>query len=190
MKNRFNHACENGRSMIEMLGVLAIVGVLSVGGIAGYSKAMSKFKIGKTQDQIQSLVSNIRAMWSSEPDYAGLNAEFLIKTDILPKDMRKGTDAAINAFNGDVAFAGGGAGVKQFTIKYEGLPPNVCIEVATADWGSDTSSGLVSLAIQPNGAGGDTFNWTAAKHFSTLTTVKAQSLCTDPANNFLTWTYQ
>ena len=29
-----------GRSMIEMLGVLAIIAVLSVGGIAGYSKAM------------------------------------------------------------------------------------------------------------------------------------------------------
>ena len=33
---------ESGRSMIEMLGVLAIIGVLSVGGIAGYSKAMNK----------------------------------------------------------------------------------------------------------------------------------------------------
>ena len=32
----------SGRSMIEMLGVLAIIGVLSVGGIAGYSKAMQK----------------------------------------------------------------------------------------------------------------------------------------------------
>ena len=31
---------ENGRSMIEMLGVLAIIGVLSVGGIAGYTTAM------------------------------------------------------------------------------------------------------------------------------------------------------
>lgn len=39
---------QNGRSMIEMLGVLAIIGVLSVGGIAGYSKAMMKFKINKT----------------------------------------------------------------------------------------------------------------------------------------------
>ena len=37
-----------GRSMIEMLGVLAIIGVLSVGGIAGYSKAMTKWKINKT----------------------------------------------------------------------------------------------------------------------------------------------
>ena len=38
---------EKGRSMIEMLGVLAIVGVLSVGGIAGYSKAMEMWKIDK-----------------------------------------------------------------------------------------------------------------------------------------------
>lgn len=33
-----------GRSMIEMLGVLAIIAVLSVGGIAGYSKAMMKWR--------------------------------------------------------------------------------------------------------------------------------------------------
>ncbi len=33
-------AGETGRSMIEMLGVLAIIGVLSVGGIAGYTSAM------------------------------------------------------------------------------------------------------------------------------------------------------
>lgn len=37
-----------GRSMIEMLGVLAIIGVLSVGGIAGYSEVMRKFKVNKT----------------------------------------------------------------------------------------------------------------------------------------------
>ena len=46
------HAVSSGRSMIEMLGVLAIVGVLSVGGIAGYSKAMEKFKINKTIEQV------------------------------------------------------------------------------------------------------------------------------------------
>jgi len=35
---------ENGRSMIEMLGVLAIIGVLSVGGIYGYTIAMRKYR--------------------------------------------------------------------------------------------------------------------------------------------------
>ena len=38
---------QSGRSMVEMLGVLAIVGVLSVGGIAGYKMAMEQ--IGKNK---------------------------------------------------------------------------------------------------------------------------------------------
>ena len=45
-----------GRSMIEMLGVLAIIGVLSVGGIAGYSKAMEKWKINKMQEEYSYLL--------------------------------------------------------------------------------------------------------------------------------------
>ena len=49
---------QSGRSMVEILGVLAIIGVLSVGGIAGYSKAMNKFKINKTSDQISMLIAN------------------------------------------------------------------------------------------------------------------------------------
>jgi Tfp pilus assembly major pilin PilA len=46
MKNHKNRV-EHGRSMVEMLGVLAIIGVLSVGAIAGYQKAMNKYRINK-----------------------------------------------------------------------------------------------------------------------------------------------
>lgn len=38
---------ESGRSMVEMLGVLAIIGVLSVGGIAGYTMAMKKYRVNE-----------------------------------------------------------------------------------------------------------------------------------------------
>lgn len=47
---------QSGRSMIEMLGVLAIIGVLSVGGIAGYSKAMEKFKLDKATDEYTHII--------------------------------------------------------------------------------------------------------------------------------------
>ena len=46
-----------GRSMIEMLGVLAIVGVLSVGAIAGYQKAMFKYKLNKHSVAINTLLN-------------------------------------------------------------------------------------------------------------------------------------
>ena len=47
---------QSGRSMIEMLGVLAIIAVLSVGGIAGYSKAMEKFKVNKLISEYNMLI--------------------------------------------------------------------------------------------------------------------------------------
>ena len=42
-----------GRSMVEMLGVLAVIGVLSIGGIMGYSYAMDKYRANETINGIQ-----------------------------------------------------------------------------------------------------------------------------------------
>ncbi len=39
---------ETGRSMVEMLGVLAVIGVLSAGALKGYSAAMFKYKMNQT----------------------------------------------------------------------------------------------------------------------------------------------
>ena len=72
MKN-FEIKNQNGRSMIEMLGVLAIIGVLSVGGIAGYSKAMMKYRINKTIEQITLVAGNVHAFWGPQKNYIGVH---------------------------------------------------------------------------------------------------------------------
>lgn len=41
---------EAGRSMVEMLGVIAIMGVLSLGGIAGYTLAINRYKANQVID--------------------------------------------------------------------------------------------------------------------------------------------
>ena len=43
---------QSGRSMVEMLGVLAVIGVLSIGGIAGYSYGMDKYRANQTINDI------------------------------------------------------------------------------------------------------------------------------------------
>ena len=43
---------ESGRSMTEMLGVLAIIGVLSVGAIGGYSYGMDKWRANETVNDV------------------------------------------------------------------------------------------------------------------------------------------
>ena len=47
-----NLKTQSGRSMVEMLGTLAIIGVLSIGGIAGYSYGMDKYRCNKTMNDI------------------------------------------------------------------------------------------------------------------------------------------
>lgn len=43
---------ENGRSMVEMQGTLAIIGVLSIGGIVGYSYGMDKYRANQTINDV------------------------------------------------------------------------------------------------------------------------------------------
>ena len=75
---------ESGRSMVEMLGVLAIVGVLSIGGIAGYSKAMAKYKINKTLDQLSMIITNVRTTFGNQSSYKGLTtAPLLMKLSVM-----------------------------------------------------------------------------------------------------------
>ncbi len=43
---------ESGRSMVEMLGVLAIMGILSIGAIAGYRYAVDQYKANETINEL------------------------------------------------------------------------------------------------------------------------------------------
>ena len=58
---------ETGRSMVEMLGVLAIIGVLSVGGIAGYTSAMRQYRA----NEIVNATSMLYMMGASQNQGAG-----------------------------------------------------------------------------------------------------------------------
>ena len=82
---------QQGRSMVEMLGVLAIIGVLSVGAIAGYSKAMGKYKLNKFSEQLNTLVN---ACIRYSQSFNNLTAsqtitEYFIKMGEIPTEMIK-----------------------------------------------------------------------------------------------------
>ena len=138
---------EQGRSMVEMLGVLAIIGVLSVGGISGYSKAMAKFKLTKAQDQITMLLMNIRTAFATSPNYGGLTNTTAKSYNIAPGDMISGSDLQ-HAFGGGVKVnscnSSGNDDIsgQYFYIQLNNLGNEACLSLATADWGTD---GLVSM---------------------------------------------
>ena len=209
---------ENGRSMVEMLGVLAIIGVLSVGGIAGYSKAMNKYKINKTTDQVSMLVANIRTLFSSQGNYDGLDNEQAKKFGVVPNDMytKVSGDDIKNAFGGavNILAAGGRAADdnEAFIVEYNGLSAEACVTIATGDWGSGQASGLIGIAAMEIGEDDDagassklaeifTTNTdgnadvsipgaTAAANRTPMTVTKAVGLCSGAGStNSVAWKY-
>lgn len=155
---------ENGRSMIEMLGVLAIIAVLTVGGIAGYTKAMAKIKINKSIQQITQTAQHTRIAFGSQRNYTGLGEgddvpTVMFTADLAPKEMltvnADGEYVAPyvfkNAFNGFVTMryadhyvAGDGM---AFVVHFDGLPKEACIGIAIADWSGANGNGFIGLTI-------------------------------------------
>ena len=84
---------QSGRSMIEMLGVLAIIGVLSVGAIAGYSKAMMKYKLNQHAQAVNMLINNVLSIKDKLKHNAGVNTyygELLYKLNMIPDGIEYG----------------------------------------------------------------------------------------------------
>ena len=103
-----------GRSMVEMLGVLAIIGVLSVGAIAGYSKAMTKYKLNKQAEQISWLLNAMyryKDLLGQDKHFASF-VPYLKKLGEIPQEMIK--DNSIYLYD-------------SFGIKYE-MRTNGCYQ--------------------------------------------------------------
>ncbi len=79
-----------GRSMVEMLGVLAIIGVLSVGAMSGYSKAMFRYKLNRQAEAFSMLLNNaIQIKPELERAFTGskFGVNFFNKLHLIPDGM-------------------------------------------------------------------------------------------------------
>ncbi|MEE6207835.1 MAG: hypothetical protein VZR95_07275 [Alphaproteobacteria bacterium] len=80
---------EKGRSMIEMLGVLAIIGVLSVGGMAGYTKAMEQHRANKLTESLDIAMANIQGFTAGKrrgSEFWG--HDVAVKANLIPEYLQ------------------------------------------------------------------------------------------------------
>lgn len=203
MINLTKHSEQTGRSMVEMLGVLAIIGVLSVGGIAGYSKAMTKFKITKTFDQVSMMVANIRTLYSGQRNYDGLATDIAMDMGVVPAEMEGPTEGTlVNAFQGNVEVGFStynGIEKAAFYLSYENMGQEACVQIITSDWGSGASSGFIGLSVGEDGGSADepAFTNTGADgsgswdnmHLPVSPAAAAAACVTDTGYSTITWYY-
>ncbi len=156
-----------GRSMIEMLGVLAIIGMLSVGGIAGYSKAMEKIHVNKIVNMISDISTTIRTAYISQKAYDNFDGG-LIGADNQIQDMGLLPPEYIFEFEGEKRIGlsspltfinplGGTAKEEEYEISALSIgvlvPQNLCVPLLTYDWRNADMKGIYIEDITSNGLG-------------------------------------
>jgi len=120
---------ESGRSMTEMLGVLAIVAVLTVGGLAGYSYAMSRYYANSIVDG-----ANKRAVVALEQDAKG-NAEEDTWLSEFPAKIIDRFDASLE-FTTDEPL-----GLDEaITIRVSNIPKRVCQRLQDQEYRPDVTA--------------------------------------------------
>ena len=152
---------QSGRSMIEMLGVLAIIGVLSVGGIAGYSKAMNKYRINKAIEQITLIAGNVRAFFAPQRNYVGIdNSTILRKAKLIPEEMWNTSNTGFSSVFGWFVSLyptnkakSSGSDDQAFMIHYVlQNDAEICIEILSQDW---TILGKNVIGVENYGCSGN-----------------------------------
>ena len=108
---------QNGRSMIEMLGVLAIIGVLSIGGLAGYTMAMNRHRANQILDYVS------RCAVAAQTKGDGYVIDAASCKDLLPLETEP------NGLVGSISVASAAASELDFTITVAGIKSN---DIATA----------------------------------------------------------
>ena len=98
---------QTGRSMIEMLGVLAIIGVLSIGGLAGYTMAMNRHRANQILDYMSRCA--IAAQTRGDGYEIVPGAATMPCTDLLPGQVPP------NGISGTVAHANANAATFMIT---------------------------------------------------------------------------
>lgn len=149
------HIYQSGRSMVEMIGVLAIVGVLSVGGIAGYVKASHQIRTNKIKDDISHLIANIRTVFYTQNNYKNLNETTVINSGIAPDYMiSSDRTSLINRSKGSILVKSAKTEEDDegaFIIIFNGFDALTCREIASENWGSDIQTGFIGMTIKNNG---------------------------------------
>ena len=132
---------QQGRSMVEMLGVLAIIGVLSVGGVAMYTNAMNKYRANDILNEASKRAVMVAGQLLTNPS-----------ATTMPLSQFGSNTVAGATFKNDAAISNG-----KITLTFETAPDEaICNQMIAA-------TGTNSAMQVPTGCGTITFNTDMSK---------------------------
>ena len=117
---------ESGRSMIEMVGVLAVMGLITAGAFILISSAMSSQKTSRVDDDVSAIVAGTRLLYNSQSTFDGLTSSALDSLGF----------AGNNPYGGDYYLAGSGT---DFNVGIGGLSEAQAKTLLARSWPGGSS---------------------------------------------------
>ena len=131
-------ANESGRTMLEMLGVLGIMGIIMYGAVAGINYGMDTYKINQIYNEVQESVQSIQDIYSWQRGYPeDFNLPTLCQNDVF---VRCTSNMPKNVYDGNISVEGiggcSGSICPSFKVSYAGIKEDICYRLKEMDWGT------------------------------------------------------
>ena len=131
---------QSGRSMIEMLAVIAIMGIIVVSATIGINQGMVKYNSSKLHTDMQSIADDVYNLYNWSRGYPGniMTTTDLCVEDVFPDGCNGGT--ANNPFGGtytvETADCPDDDSLTCLKITATNVPADECALLVTNDWGT------------------------------------------------------
>lgn len=135
---------ESGRSMIEMVGVLAIMGMLTAGAFVLISLGINRQKQARVMDDVVTIVSGVRGLLGDYDDFSNINNSTIFGAMSVSNQ---------NPYGGTYELAVNPSNTRQFIVRINGLNKTDCEALVTKAW--TDSVGYISSGHKESGATGN-----------------------------------
>lgn len=116
---------ESGRSMIEMIGVLSIMAIITAGAFTLISTAVNTQKRSRVTDDVVTMVNGVRTLLGDYDDFSNIDSKTIFGAMSMSNK---------NPYGGIYDIAVDPSNTRQFMVKITGLSKTVCDALSTQAW--------------------------------------------------------
>ena len=142
---------ESGRSMVEMVGVLSVMGMITAGAFALLRSGQASQKISRADDDVANIIGNIRTLFAENEDYSNLpSASDLDKGTTLLDAMSLTTTTPFGSST-TYSVTRNSGDPNGFVVLLRGLSDKDCTVLANrawdGAWGASCQNKVLSILV-------------------------------------------
>ena len=137
---------QSGRSMIEMVGVLAVMGLITAAAFVLINSALSSQRLSRVDDDVSGIVNGVRLLYNASADFTGVDNGSPKGNDtlILLGFGKDGTGNEYqNPYGGNYEL-NSQSGDRTFSVTITGLGTKTCAALESRSWAGASKVGTCS----------------------------------------------